>query len=147
VRNVRAAALAILLAAGCGHARKPPPSQPSDAAARQAPAPAGGAGEPDAAEKGVPPEGDRPRVPASPDALLAEGAVAEIQEALVARGYLARHRKGVLDDATTAALRRHQREEGLAETGFPDRETVRRLGIDPEEAYGRVREEVKGEGK
>jgi peptidoglycan hydrolase-like protein with peptidoglycan-binding domain len=95
----------------------------------------------------VPPEGDRPRAPSSPDALLAEGAVAEIQAALAARGHLARHRRGVLDDATTAALRELQKEEGLAETGFPDRETLRRLGIDPEEAYGRVREEVKGEGR
>jgi hypothetical protein len=89
------------------------------------------------AEKGIPPEGGRPRVPAAPEALLAPGAVSEIQRALVDRGYLDAHREGELDPATSAALRAFQAEEDLAETGFPDRETLTRLGIDPRAAYGR----------
>jgi hypothetical protein len=91
-----------------------------------------------AAERGVPPAEGRPRVPAAPEALLAEGAVGKIQEALARRGLLGEHREGELDRATSAALRRFQAGEGLAETGFPDRETLSRLGIDPEDAYGRA---------
>jgi peptidoglycan hydrolase-like protein with peptidoglycan-binding domain len=91
-------------------------------------------------EKGVPPEGGRPRVPAAPEALLAPGAVSEIQRALADRGHLGAHSEGELDAATTEALRAFQAEEGLAETGFPDRETLTRLGIDPPAAYGRPEE-------
>jgi peptidoglycan hydrolase-like protein with peptidoglycan-binding domain len=90
------------------------------------------------AEKGVPPAAGRPRVPASPEALLAEGAVGKLQDALADRGYLGRHRRGELDDPTSKALREFQADEGLAETGFPDRETLARLGLDPEESYGRA---------
>jgi peptidoglycan hydrolase-like protein with peptidoglycan-binding domain len=76
-------------------------------------------------------------VPASPEALLAEGAVGKLQDALADRGYLGRHRPGELDDATSKALRRFQADEGLAETGFPDRETLSHLRLDPDESYGR----------
>ncbi|HET8540470.1 MAG TPA: peptidoglycan-binding domain-containing protein [Anaeromyxobacter sp.] len=135
----RAAAAAVALAlAACGHPRKvaapgaAEPPKPRDQASR--------------AEQGVPPEGERPRVPASPKALLADGAIRTIQEALAARGLLGRHRSGELDGPTTGAIREFQRDQDLAETGFPDRLTLQKLGIDPEEAYGKVREEVKGGG-
>lgn len=138
------AAVALLAAPACRHGKEAPPA-PTPEATRAPRAPE--RPPPTSGEKGgVPPEGERPRVPASPDALLGEGAVHAIQDALSARGLLAAHEPGVLDDATAAALRKVQREEGLAETGFPDRETVRRLGVDPEKAYGKVREEV-GKGK
>lgn len=84
---------------------------------------------------GVPPAPGRPRVPASPDALLRAGVVGELQQALARRGLLHGHREGVLDGATSAALRRFQLDRGLAATGFPDRETLKDLGIDPERAY------------
>jgi hypothetical protein len=131
----RAAALLLAAAlASCSRVRKV--DRPD------APAPAPKAEGPDRPEeKGVPPEEGRPRVPASPEALLAEGAVGEIQRALAERELLGEHAGGELDEATSAALRRFQREEGLAETGFPDRETLRRLGLDPEEAYGRAGDE------
>jgi hypothetical protein len=107
-----------------------------------APAPAPAPEAPDRPEeKGVPPKEGRPRVPASPEALLAEGAVGEIQRALAERRLLGKHARGELDEPTSAALRKFQREEGLAQTGFPDRETLRRLGIDPEKAYGRAGDE------
>jgi murein L,D-transpeptidase YcbB/YkuD len=127
----RQAALALALAAlgACSHVRK---AEKPDAAAPKAEAPDR------AEEKGVPPRGGRPRVPASPEALLAEGAVADIQRALAERELLGKHQEGELDAPTSAALRRFQKEEGLAQTGFPDRETLRRLGIDPEKAYGRA---------
>jgi hypothetical protein len=56
--------------------------------------------------------------------------------ALADRGLLARPSGGdTLDDAASAALRRFQADEGLAATGFPDRETLRRLGLSPAEVY------------
>lgn len=88
-------------------------------------------------ERGVAPKGERPRVPASPEALLAPGAVTDIQQALSDAGHLGAHRPGELDAATSAAVRRFQEEQGLPATGMPDRETVRRLGLNPEAAYGR----------
>jgi hypothetical protein len=132
VRGIAAAALAgaFALLAACGGVKR-----------------VGGGDEPSApepeapdkpSERGVPPAAGRPRVPASPEALLAEGAVGKIQEALGERGYLGPHRRGELDDATSRALRKFQGDEGLAETGFPDRETLSRLGLDPDTAYGRA---------
>lgn len=128
------------LSGACGGSRRAADETP---AAERGEEPAGG--KPGAkreapdepAEKGVPPEGGRPRVPAAPEALLAPGAVSEIQRALADRGYLGSHRRGELDSATSDALRKFQAEEELAETGFPDRETLSRLGIDPRAAYGR----------
>ncbi|HEX9050769.1 MAG TPA: peptidoglycan-binding domain-containing protein [Anaeromyxobacter sp.] len=138
-RAAAAGALVLLLAA-CRHPSRvgtPAPPQERDAE-RQGEAPA---------QKGVPPAGARPRVPASPKALLAEGEIAKLQEALARHGYLAPERRaGALDPPTTAAIRRFQRDEGLAETGFPDRLTLQKLGLDPEEAYGKVRDEAKGKG-
>lgn len=143
MRYRRAATLALaalLAAAGCRHARKvgePGASRP--AAERR--------GEPSAAQKGVPPRGEVPRVPSSPKALLAKGEIGKLQEALERRGYLGKERRpGVLDDPTTTALRRFQRDEQLADTGFPDRLTLQKLGLDPEEAYGKVREESQDAG-
>jgi peptidoglycan hydrolase-like protein with peptidoglycan-binding domain len=123
-----ALALAVLLAAGCAGAKKREPVRPVGEQREQPDSPA---------EKGVPPRADRPRVPASPEALLAPGAVGEIQEALATRGLLGRYREGELDPPTSAAIRRFQAEEGLAETGMPDRKTIERLGLSPEAAYGR----------
>jgi peptidoglycan hydrolase-like protein with peptidoglycan-binding domain len=87
--------------------------------------------------RGVPPRRGRPAVPAAPEGLLAPGAVGELQAALADRGYLKTHSKGELDEPTSAAVERFQRDEGLAATGMPDRETLRRLGISAEKAYGR----------
>jgi Putative peptidoglycan binding domain len=84
---------------------------------------------------GIEKRGERPPVPASPQALLAPDAVAKIQDALAGRGLLREHRPGELDAATSAAIEKFQREEHLASTGFPDRETLQRLGIDPSTAY------------
>jgi peptidoglycan hydrolase-like protein with peptidoglycan-binding domain len=134
----RGAALALLAAlAACGGVRKV--GEPSEPDEKPAPPEREAPDEP--SEKGVPPAEGRPRVPAAPEALLAEGAVGEIQRALADRGLLGKHQQGELDGPTSAAIRRFQQEEELAQTGFPDRETLRRLGIDPEKAYGRAGDE------
>lgn len=140
-RASAAAVVALALVAGaCRHPRKvgtPAPAAEKERAKR---------GE-TSAQKGVPPRGERPRVPSSPKALLAEGEIGKIQQALEDRGYLGKERRaGALDDPTTTALRKFQRDEDLAETGFPDRLTLQKLGLDPEKAYGKVTEETRGEG-
>jgi peptidoglycan hydrolase-like protein with peptidoglycan-binding domain len=132
-RAAAAVLVAAALLAGCGGARRvEAPAAPAEARPEAPDRPE---------EKGVPPAAGRPRVPASPEALLAEGAVMDIQEALADLGHLGEHRKGELDDATSAALRTFQAEVGLAETGFPDRETLSKLGVDPDAAYGRAGDE------
>ncbi len=133
-----AATVVVLLATACRHPSKvgTPATQET---AREQP------GEPTRAQTGVPPRGEHPRVPSSPKALLAPGEIAKVQDALAEQGYLKSHRTGALDDATTAAIRKFQRDRRLADTGFPDRLTLQQLGLDPEEAYGKVKE-GKGEG-
>ena len=42
---------------------------------------------------------------------------------------------GRIDLPTSAAIRRFQEDQGLARTGNPDHETVRRLGIDPDALF------------
>ncbi len=124
---------ALLLVGACRHASK--------VGAEGAPGRgAEGEAEPSRAQKGVPPRGEHPRVPSSPKALLAEGEIGKIQEALAQRGYLAKYEPGKLDAPTTAAIRKFQKDGSLAETGFPDRLTLRMLGLDPEVAYSTVKE-------
>lgn len=131
---------ALLVAAACRHATKVgEPEATKPAAAKP--------GKPTKAQQGVPPRGEVPRIPSSPKALLAEGEIGRMQEALERRGYLGKERRpGELDDPTTTALRKFQRDERLADTGFPDRLTLQKLGLDPEKAYGKVRDESKDAG-
>jgi peptidoglycan hydrolase-like protein with peptidoglycan-binding domain len=91
-------------------------------------------GEKPAAEESA--EAGPARVPPTPQAVLGARTVSKLQSALGRRGYLARHREGRLDAATRRAVRRFQADEGLARTGFPDRETLSRLEIDPDEERG-----------
>lgn len=86
----------------------------------------------------VPPRAGRPAVSATPEGAMNPGSARRIQEALRARGLLAEEPSGELDEATSAALRRFQRGQQLAQTGAPDRETLRRLGVDPQEVYRTV---------
>ncbi len=91
------------------------------------------------AKESVHPGGGRPTVPSAPQGLMAPGAIAEIQQALAQRGFLeGSHRKGELDAPTSAALRKFQQSEDLAATGFPDRETLQKLQLDPDKAYRRA---------
>jgi peptidoglycan hydrolase-like protein with peptidoglycan-binding domain len=82
----------------------------------------------------VPPREGRPAVASTPEGLMNPGSTRRIQEALRSGGYLDEV-SGELDPATSAALRRFQRDHDLAETGAPDRETLRQLGVDPKEVY------------
>lgn len=75
-------------------------------------------------------------VAASPAGLLKPGAAEKIEEKLVAKGLLERDkRSGKLGGATSTALRRFQRDANIAETGVPDHETIRRLGLSPDDVF------------
>jgi hypothetical protein len=58
-----------------------------------------------------------------------------IQEALSRRGYLSDHRSRTIDERTSDALQRFQRDNKLPSTGEPDRETVRKLGLSTDKVF------------
>jgi hypothetical protein len=73
----------------------------------------------------------QPPLAASPSELLQPGARQKLAEALRTRGFLdSNDAKG---EQLSAGLRKFQESEGLAATGFPDHESLLRLGIDPKE--------------
>jgi peptidoglycan hydrolase-like protein with peptidoglycan-binding domain len=80
---------------------------------------------------------DRPPLAAGPGGLLVPGAVKQIQNALASRGYLdlSSVKPDKIDEPTSAAVRRFQSDQGIARTGNPDHETVRRLGLDAEALF------------
>ena len=114
--------LGLASAVACSHAETvAPPNAPNppDAPSRL-PSP-----------KAVTPQTDpgHPELASSPAQLMAPGSADAIAAALRKRGLLAP------DDNTSkgmeTALRAFQQSQGLAATGFPDHETLRKLGIDP----------------
>lgn len=76
-------------------------------------------------ESGVP-------LAASPEDMLVEGGPLKIQQALNARGFKT-GKAGKIDSETEAALREFQAQQGLPRTGIPDRATLSKLGLDPDE--------------
>ncbi|HET7753607.1 MAG TPA: peptidoglycan-binding domain-containing protein [Anaeromyxobacteraceae bacterium] len=97
-------------------------------------------------DEGQPAEHGRPPLPATPSSLVTAGAARQLKEELRNRGYLKAQSSGPeLDAATSDAVRRFQQEEGLAATGFPDRETLRRLNVDPKSAYRSAPDETQPE--
>ena len=65
----------------------------------------------------------------TPGALLDPSAMKKIQAKLHVS------ETGQLDDKTQAALRRFQKQQGQPDTGLPDYDTLRRLGLDPHSIY------------
>jgi peptidoglycan hydrolase-like protein with peptidoglycan-binding domain len=129
--RTRALAIALVTAAACRH-----PQHVTDVPAKETPNTTEGRSA-QKAKASVHPGGGRPTVPSAPEGLLAPGAVADIQVALAGRGFLKAHAKGELDTPTSEALRKFQQTQDLAATGFPDRETLEKLGLDPQKLYGR----------
>lgn len=130
--RILAAAVALGLLGGCFHARSvagPGGDEGGGEAKREEGA------SPRPTRKRVPPRDGRPAVAASPEGLMNPGSARRIQQALHDQGYLREAPSGRLDAPTSAALREFQRRHDLAETGAPDRETLRRLGIDPSGVY------------
>jgi hypothetical protein len=73
----------------------------------------------------------------NPETLIVPGQIKRIQEKLHDRGLLKAQPSGSLDDATRVALKRLQKNEDLPETGLPDHETVRKLGLDPDDVFAK----------
>jgi peptidoglycan hydrolase-like protein with peptidoglycan-binding domain len=131
---------AALLLSACSHATrvaKPDEGERSDNDHPPQPTneEGGAAAEPRAARR--PERPGRPPLAASPGGLFVPGGVEKIQKALADRGYLDvdRAKKGEIDEATSAAIRKFQSDQGLARTGNPDHETLRRLGLDPDALF------------
>jgi hypothetical protein len=105
-----------------------------------------------ATERIQPDQGCAPEMPghpplaASPGGVLVPGAVERIQEGLAARGYLEVRaaRRGQIDAVTASAIRKLQSDQGIARTGFPDHESVRRLGLDPNRLFRKSADEICG---
>ena len=127
MRTQRAAGYALVLVAACAHTTETSKNADvKDARSTQAGESTNGAG------KGTPktPPG-HPPLAASPSELLQPGARQRVAQALRTKGFLdSDDAKG---EQLGAGLRKFQESQGLAATGFPDHETLRRLGIDPKE--------------
>jgi hypothetical protein len=74
-------------------------------------------------------EPGHPDLAASPAQLMAPGSSDAIADALRKRGFLTSDAPKSAD--LEKALRAFQTSQGLAATGFPDHETLRKLGINP----------------
>jgi peptidoglycan hydrolase-like protein with peptidoglycan-binding domain len=59
----------------------------------------------------------------------------EIQEALIRQNYLHGEPSGTWDDATQAAMRRYQAENGWQSKTIPDSRALIRLGLGPSSAH------------
>ena len=66
--------------------------------------------------------------------MLAPGADDEIRDKLVARGFLGADAKPS-HGTTREGIRRFQQAQDLPDTGIPDQETVKRLGLDPDKVF------------
>ena len=76
-------------------------------------------------------EAGHPPLAASPDELMRPDAVGKISQALAAKGFLSGN-----DPSSTEfleAVKKFQRSQGLAATGFADHETLMRLGLNPKD--------------
>jgi len=143
-RIILAAAVAAML--GCGHSKHvdrgdtpredeaPKKEAKSEAQKKKTPTeqqkrPAAG-DEKHEKEARAPAEEGRPELTTSAEGLLQPDGPRLIQEKLAEKGYLAKdHHTNELDKETAAALRKFQGDQEVAQTGYPDRETVRKLGL------------------
>ena len=135
---MRRALLALVVALGCSHATNVAKAG-GDSSGGGGDQPAehqGGAAQKPAAAR-RPEKPGQPPLAASPSGLIVPGGVEKIQKALSDRGYLdsGQARTGDIDAETAAAIRKFQSDEGIARTGAPDHETVRRLGLNPDEMF------------
>jgi peptidoglycan hydrolase-like protein with peptidoglycan-binding domain len=138
MKRLLCAAAAVSIAA-CFHATRVEKPDGEAGRSEQAAQPTkqegGAAAKPHAARR--PQKPGRPPLAASPAGLFVPGGVEKIQEALAAKGYLHLDsaKKGDVDAPTVAAVRKFQGDQGIARTGNPDHETVRRLGLDADSLF------------
>jgi peptidoglycan hydrolase-like protein with peptidoglycan-binding domain len=141
----------LLLLAACFHTHsvekndeKADAAPAADASKQPTESEGGAAAKPSEARR--PQEPGRPPLSAGPSGLFVPGGVEKVQDALAKKGYLDLDdnaaKKGEIDAKTSAAVRKFQTDQGIARTGNPDHETLRRLGLDPD-ALMRKAEDVK----
>jgi hypothetical protein len=129
---------AALSLSGCWHAtsvEKPDKSVRSQSAPQPTHEEAGAAAQ--ARDARRPQRPGRPPLATGPGGLLLPGGAKQIQHALASRGYLDLNaaKADEIDEPTSAALRKFQSDQGIARTGNPDHETVRRLGLDADALF------------
>ena len=114
---------------GCAHAKTTEPAEP-EAAEK----PSSTERAPRTGKLRVAPTGDQPKTtPLAPEplGLLRPGAEQRIRDKLTEGGFM----KEDANASTEAALRRFQAAHDLPATGVPDHETVRRLGLNPDDLF------------
>ena len=114
---------------GCAHTKTTEPAEP-EAAEK----PSSTERAPRTGKLRVAPTGDQPKptpLAQAPEGLLTPGAEQKIHDKLSAGGFM----KEDANASTGAALRRFQAAHDLPATGVPDHETVRRLGLNPDDLY------------
>jgi hypothetical protein len=134
----RILAVAVAVAGGCAHAKSTDdgtskePTQQEDAKDTKPQA----APQKHAKQSSEPQRGNSDAVPVSttPGGLLAPGAEDKIRDRLVEEGFMARDAKSS-EAGLRQGLKRFQRAKDLPETGMPDHETVKRLGLDPDQTF------------
>jgi hypothetical protein len=122
-------ALFALALVGCAHVKTTEPAKPETA---QKPSSTERA--PSTGKVRVAPTGEQPKgtpLAQAPEGLLTPGAEQKIHDKLSAGGFM----KGDANASTEAALRRFQAAHDLPSTGVPDHETVRRLGLNPDDLF------------
>lgn len=114
---------------GCAHTKTTEPAEPEVAEK-----PSSTERAPRTGKLRVAPTGDQPKttpLAQAPEGLLTPGAEQKIHDKLSAGGFMKEDANG----STGAALRRFQAAHDLPSTGVPDHETVRRLGLNPDDLF------------
>ena len=114
---------------GCAHVKTTEPAEP-EAAEK----PSSTERAPRMGKLRVAPTGEQPKttpLAQAPEGLLTPGAEQKIRDKLSAGGFM----KEDANASTGAALRRFQAAHDLPATGVPDHETVRRLGLNPDDLF------------
>jgi len=114
---------------GCAHVKTTEPAEP-EAAEK----PSSTERAPRMGKLRVAPTGDQPKttpLAQAPEGLLTPGAEQKIHDKLSAGGFM----KEDANASIGAALRRFQAAHDLPSTGVPDHETVRRLGLNPDDLF------------
>lgn len=134
----RALAVSLACLVGCAHAtkteavaKKEPEARPAEA---KSAAPKKDDGKKDEPKKPAAAR-DEMSTSATTKAMFKPEGLEAMQKALQEKKIEAIEVTGLLDTQTQEALRAFQRAQKLPDTGLPDFETLRRLGLKPDEVY------------
>jgi len=132
VAETLSVAFLALALVGCAHAKTSETTESAEPETAEKPSATERA--PRTGKLRVAPTGDQPKttpLAQAPEGLLAPGAEQKIHDKLSASGFM----KEDANASAGTALRRFQAAHDLPATGVPDHETVRRLGLNPDELF------------